>query len=134
MHPFTKPMHGPACPSSQTPIRSHLTYTERDYMIRLLHKVQSRPCVMTVVHNNVFLTNSAICNNRKIRRFILTPSRGALTQVFYGLIQINFMFFSILILMRRLIEKILLLPMKLLLDSSCCVESDHLGRVPFTLF
>ena len=31
-----RPMHGPACPLTQTPFRPHPTYTERDYMILLL--------------------------------------------------------------------------------------------------
>ena len=33
MHP---PMHHPACPSTPTPFKPHLTYRHRDYMILLL--------------------------------------------------------------------------------------------------
>ena len=37
MHPpLHRPMHSPACPSGNTPIQPHLTYTERDYTILLL--------------------------------------------------------------------------------------------------
>ena len=36
-HPCTDPMHGPACPSSQTQIRPHLTSRHQDYMILLLN-------------------------------------------------------------------------------------------------
>ena len=36
-HPCTDTMHGAAFPSSQTPIRPHLTCTHQHYMILLLH-------------------------------------------------------------------------------------------------
>ena len=36
MHPCTDTMHGPACPSSQTQIRPHLTCRHLNYMILLL--------------------------------------------------------------------------------------------------
>ena len=35
-HAMHRPMHGPVCPSSQTPIRPHLTCRHSDYMILLL--------------------------------------------------------------------------------------------------
>ena len=35
-HPCTDTMHGPACPSTKTQIRPHLTYRHQDYMIMLL--------------------------------------------------------------------------------------------------